>query len=150
MAWTTCMAMLGLSSQPTGWLHRAKLCAINLRGYGMHDIGFIRDLALVMLVAGATTILFQRFRLPVLPGYILAGVVIGPHTPGVLVADPRAISDISNLGVILLMFTLGLEFSVRKLRQVGGGLLLVTVIEVGFMLWLGYQLGLLFGWSSRS
>ena len=76
----------------------------------MHDIGFVRDLALVMLVAGATTVLFQRLRLPVLPGYILAGVVIGPHTPGVLVADPRAIGDISNLGVVLLMFTLGLEF----------------------------------------
>jgi len=116
----------------------------------MHDIGFIRDLALVMLVAGATTILFQRLRLPVLPGYILAGVVIGPHTPGVLVADPRAIGDISNLGVVLLMFTLGLEFSVRKLRQVGGTLLLVTVIEVGFMLWVGYQLGLLFGWGGRN
>jgi len=116
----------------------------------MHDIGFIRDLALVMLVAGATTILFQRLRLPVLPGYILAGMVIGPHTPGVLVADPRAISDISNLGVVLLMFTLGLEFSVRKLRQVGGSLLLITVIEVGFMLWLGYQLGLLFGWGGRN
>src|SRR5690348_10908319 len=116
----------------------------------MHDIGFIRDLALVMLVAGATTILFQRMRLPVLPGYILAGIVIGPHTPGVLVADARAISDISNLGVVLLMFTLGLEFSVRKLRQVGGSLLLITVIEVGFMLWLGYQLGLLFGWGSRN
>ncbi|WP_233842975.1 cation:proton antiporter [Dyella sp. 2HG41-7] len=116
----------------------------------MHDIGFIRDLALVMLVAGATTILFQRLRLPVLPGYILAGMVIGPHTPGVLVNDPRAISDISNLGVVLLMFTLGLEFSVRKLRQVGGTLLLVTVIEVGFMLWVGYQLGLLFGWGGRS
>jgi CPA2 family monovalent cation:H+ antiporter-2 len=116
----------------------------------MHDIGFIRDLALVMLVAGATTILFQRLRLPVLPGYILAGIVIGPHTPGVLVADARAISDISNLGVVLLMFTLGLEFSVRKLRQVGGSLLLITVIEVGFMLWLGYQLGLLFGWGSRN
>ncbi|RDS86440.1 cation:proton antiporter [Dyella psychrodurans] len=116
----------------------------------MHDIGFIGDLALVMLVAGATTVLFQRLRLPVLPGYILAGVLIGPHTPGVLVADPRAIADISNLGVILLMFTLGLEFSVRKLRQVGGGLLLVTAIEVGFMLWVGYELGLLFGWSNRS
>ncbi|GAB2570963.1 cation:proton antiporter [Dyella jejuensis] len=116
----------------------------------MHDIGFIRDLALVMLVAGATTVLFQRLRLPVLPGYILAGVVIGPHTPGVLVADPRAIGDISNLGVVLLMFTLGLEFSVRKLRQVGGSLLLVTVIEVGFMLWVGYELGLLFGWGGRN
>lgn len=116
----------------------------------MHDIGFIRDLAFVMLVAGTTTVLFQRLRLPVLPGYILAGVLIGPHTPGVLVADPRTISDISNLGVVLLMFTLGLEFSVRKLRQVGGALLLVTVIEVGLMLWIGYELGLLFGWGYRN
>ena len=73
----------------------------------MHEIGFIRDLALVMIVAGATTILFQRLRQPVLLGYILAGVLIGPHTPGMLVDDPRAIDDISNLGVVLLMFTLG-------------------------------------------
>jgi Kef-type K+ transport system membrane component KefB len=113
----------------------------------MHEIGFIRDLALVMIVAGATTILFQRLRQPVLLGYILAGVLIGPHTPGMLVDDPRAIDDISNLGVVLLMFTLGLEFSVRKLREVGVGVLLIAVVEVGLMLWIGYGLGGLFGWS---
>ncbi|HWU75507.1 MAG TPA: cation:proton antiporter [Rhodanobacter sp.] len=113
----------------------------------MHEIGFIRDLAVVMLVAGATTILFQRLRQPVLLGYILAGVLIGPHTPGVLVADPRAIDDISNLGVVLLMFTLGLEFSVRKLREVGVGVLAVAVGEVGLMLWIGYGIGGLFGWK---
>ena len=113
----------------------------------MHEIGFIRDLALVMLVAGATTILFQRLRQPVLLGYILAGVLIGPHTPGMLVADPRAIDDISNLGVVLLMFTLGLEFSVRKLRAVGVGVLLVAVLEVGLMLWIGTGLGRSFGWK---
>ncbi|SFL11932.1 cation:proton antiporter [Rhodanobacter glycinis] len=115
----------------------------------MHDIGFIRDLAIVMLVAGTTTVLLHRLRLPVLPGYILAGVLIGPHTPGVLITDPRTIGDISNLGVVLLMFTLGLEFSVRKLREVGAGVLLVTVAEVGFMLWVGYTLGTAFGWSTR-
>ena len=113
----------------------------------MHEIGFIRDLAMVMLVAGATTILFQRLRQPVLLGYILAGVLIGPHTPGMLVADPRAIDDISNLGVVLLMFTLGLEFSVRKLREVGIGVLVVAVGEVGLMLWLGAGIGGLFGWK---
>ena len=113
----------------------------------MHEIGFIRDLAIVMLVAGATTILFQRLRQPVLLGYILAGVLIGPHTPGTLVADPRAIDDISNLGVVLLMFTLGLEFSVRKLREVGIGVLAVAVLEVGLMLWIGVGLGSLFGWK---
>jgi len=113
----------------------------------MHEIGFIRDLAMVMIVAGATTILFQRLRQPVLLGYILAGVLIGPHTPGVLVADPQAIDDISNLGVVLLMFTLGLEFSVRKLREVGVGVLAVAVAEVGLMLWIGVGIGGLFGWK---
>ncbi|MBD8873542.1 cation:proton antiporter [Rhodanobacter sp. DHB23] len=113
----------------------------------MHEIGFIRDLALVMLVAGATTILFQRLRQPVLLGYILAGVLIGPHTPGMLVADAQAIDDISNLGVVLLMFTLGLEFSVRKLRGVGIGVLVVAVLEVGLMLWIGTGLGRSFGWK---
>ncbi len=112
----------------------------------MHEIGFIRDLAIVMIVAGATTIVFHRLRQPVLLGYILAGVLIGPHTPGVLVADPRAIDDISNLGVVLLMFTLGLEFSIRKLREVGLGVLIVAVAEVGVMLWVGYGLGEAFGW----
>jgi CPA2 family monovalent cation:H+ antiporter-2 len=113
----------------------------------MHEIGFIRDLAMVMLVAGATTILFQRLRQPVLLGYILAGVLIGPHTPGMLVADPQAIDDISNLGVVLLMFTLGLEFSVRKLREVGISVLAVAVAEVGLMMWIGVGLGRLFGWK---
>ncbi len=113
----------------------------------MHDIGFIRDLALVMLVAGATTIVFQRLRQPVLSGYILAGVLIGPHAPGMLVADPRAIDDISNLGVVLLMFTLGLEFSLRKLREVGVGALLVAVAEVGLMLWIGMGIGGWLGWK---
>lgn len=113
----------------------------------MHEIGFIRDLAMVMLVAGATTILFQRLRQPVLLGYILAGVLIGPHTPGMLVADPQAIDDISNLGVVLLMFTLGLEFSVRKLREVGISVLAVAVAEVGLMMWIGVGLGGLFGWK---
>jgi CPA2 family monovalent cation:H+ antiporter-2 len=113
----------------------------------MHEIGFIRDLAVVMIVAGATTILFQRLRQPVLLGYILAGVLIGPHAPGTVVADPRAIDDISNLGVVLLMFTLGLEFSVRKLRAVGIGVLVVAVAEVGLMLWIGVGVGGLFGWK---
>lgn len=116
-------------------------------GAVMHEIGFIKDLAVVMLIAGATTILFQRMRQPVLLGYILAGVLIGPHTPGTLVADPRAIDDISNLGVVLLMFTLGLEFSVRKLREVGIGVLAVAVGEVALMLWLGFSIGQLFGWT---
>ncbi|HEX7339737.1 MAG TPA: cation:proton antiporter [Rhodanobacteraceae bacterium] len=113
----------------------------------MHEIGFVGDLAIVMMVAGVTALVFHRLRQPVLLGYILAGVLIGPHTPGVLVADPRTIDDISNLGLVLLMFTLGLEFSVRKLREVGGGVLVATVAEVSLMMWIGYGVGHAFGWG---
>lgn len=113
----------------------------------MHDIGFLRDLAIVMLVAGATSIIFHRLRQPALLGYILAGMLIGPHTPGVLVGDQKTIADIADLGVVLLMFTLGLEFSIGKLRRVGGAVMLVAVGEAAVMLLLGYQLGLAFGWS---
>src|SRR5690348_5960794 len=107
----------------------------------MHSLGFIRDLAFVMLGAGVVTVLFHRLRLPVLLGYIIAGVLIGPHTPWSLVSDQRTMRDISDLGVLLLMFTLGLEFSVRKLRALGAGVLLAAVAEVGLMLWLGIEVG---------
>lgn len=115
----------------------------------MHGIGFIRDLAFVMLGAGVITVLFHRLRLPVLLGYIIAGVLIGPHTPWALVTDQRTMRDISDLGVLLLMFTLGLEFSVRKLRALGAGILLAAVGEVGLMLWLGIEVGRLAGWAPR-
>jgi len=113
----------------------------------MHGIGFIRDLAFVMLAAGVITVLFHRLRLPVLLGYLIAGVLIGPHTPWRLVVDQRTMRDIADLGVLLLMFTLGLEFSVRKLRALGAGVLLAAVAEVALMLWLGIEAGRLAGFK---
>lgn len=110
----------------------------------MHSFDFLRDLAVVMLTAGATSVIFQRLRQPALLGYILAGILIGPHVPGPGVADERTIGEIAELGVVLLMFTLGLEFSIGKLRRVGGRVLLVAVGEVGMMLAIGYVLGLAF------
>jgi CPA2 family monovalent cation:H+ antiporter-2 len=115
----------------------------------MHGIGFIRDLAYVMLGAGVITVLFHRLRLPVLLGYIIAGVLIGPHTPWSLVTDQRTMRDISDLGVLLLMFTLGLEFSLRKLRALGARVLLAGIAEVALMLWLGIEAARLAGWSPR-
>jgi len=116
----------------------------------MHGLGFIRDLAFVMLGAGVITVLFHRLRLPVLLGYIIAGVLIGPHTPWKLVTDQRTMGEISDLGVLLLMFTLGLEFSLRKLRALGARVLLAGVVEVGLMLWLGIEAARLAGWSPRA
>ena len=62
-----------------------------------------------------TTVVFQRLQQPVILGYMLAGLIVGPHTPIPLVADAEIVQTLSELGVILLMFSLGLEFSLRKL-----------------------------------
>src|SRR4026208_386301 len=102
-----------------------------------------------MIVAGLVTILFHRFKQPVVLGYIIAGVIIGPHTPPFpLIRDKEAIATLSELGVILLMFSIGLEFSLRKLRQVGGTAFIAAFLEILFMVWIGYQIGRLFSWSA--
>ena len=115
----------------------------------MHGISFLQDLAVVMIVAGLVTILFHRLKQLVVLGYIFAGVIIGPHTPPhPLIKNEDAIKTLSDLGVILLMFSLGLEFSLRKLRQVGATALLAATLEILLMVWVGFEIGRLFGWSN--
>ena len=111
-------------------------------------INLVRDLAMVMAIAGLVTVIFHRLRQPVVLGYIIAGVIIGPHTPPfLLVHDQQAIRILSEIGVILLMFSLGLHFSFRKLLSVGLTALLGAIIEIVLMVWIGYEIGRLFGWS---
>ncbi len=114
-----------------------------------HDITFLHDLAIVMIVAGLVTIVFHRLKQPVVLGYIIAGVIIGPHTPPFpLIDDPATIQTLSGLGIIFLMFSLGLEFSLRKLNQVGATAFIAATLEILVMLCAGYSLGQMFGWSS--
>ncbi len=114
----------------------------------MHEISFLQDLAVVMVVAGLVTVIFHRFKQPVVLGYILAGVIIGPHTPPFpLIHEETTISTLAELGVILLMFSLGLEFSLRKLKQVGGTAFIAAFLEILLMVWVGYEIGRMFGWS---
>ena len=115
----------------------------------MHELQFIQDLATVMLVAGLTTVIFQRLRQPVVLGYIIAGVVVGPYTNSLIfIHDENTIRTLSELGMILLLFALGLEFSLKKLREVGGAALVAALCEIVLMLWLGYEIGRFFDWSS--
>jgi len=114
----------------------------------MHSAGFIQDLAVIMLIAGVVTIIFHRMKQPVVLGYILAGVIIGPHTPPfVLISDEHTIRILSELGVIFLLFSLGLEFSLRKLAAVGMTALVAAVVEIAAMLAIGFAIGQWFGWS---
>ncbi|HYU90591.1 MAG TPA: cation:proton antiporter [Gemmatimonadales bacterium] len=108
---------------------------------------FLRSLTIVLAVAAITTVVFQRLRQPVVLGYIIAGLIVGPHVPIPLVADPGAVQTLSELGVILLMFSLGLEFSLRKLMAVGPTAGLTALLQSSIMVWLGFTIGRLFGWT---
>jgi len=117
----------------------------------MQTLAFIQDLAVIMLVAGVVTVLFHLLRQPVVLGYIAAGVLIGPHTPPyALVTDEQTIHTLAELGLVFLLFSLGLEFSLRHLRQVGATALVAALMGIVLMMWLGYEVGLGFGWSTMN
>ncbi len=115
----------------------------------MHAISFIQDLAVIMLVAGVVTVLFHRLKQPVVLGYIVAGFIIGPHTPPFgLIHDEDTIKTLAELGVIFLMFCLGLEFSLRKLFKVGATAFIAAFLEIVLMIWIGFEIGRWFGWNT--
>ena len=114
-----------------------------------HAIGFIQDLAVIMAIAGVVTVLFHRLRQPVVLGYIVAGVIIGPYTPPFqLINDEASIQTLGELGVVFLMFSLGLEFSLRKLFHVGATAFVAALSEIVLMIWIGYEIGRWFGWNA--
>ncbi len=108
---------------------------------------FLRNLALVLCAAGFTAVVFQRLRMPIIFGYLVAGMVVGPHLPVPLVADEKMIHALSELGVILLMYSLGLEFSFRKLLQIGATAGIAALAETALMFGLGFALAGMLGWT---
>ena len=108
----------------------------------------IVDLAMILLVAGVTTILFKKLNQPLVLGYIIAGFITGPHFSFFpTVSDSANIQVWSEIGVIFLLFALGLEFSFYKLKSVGNTAFIATAVEIGGMLGFGYVCGTLLGWS---
>jgi monovalent cation:H+ antiporter-2, CPA2 family len=109
---------------------------------------FLEVLTIVLGTAAVTTVLFQRLRQPVVLGYILAGFIIGPNVPVPLVADREVVQTLSELGVILLMFSLGLEFRLGTLVKLLPTAGLTALLQSSLMVWLGFICGRLFGWSN--
>ena len=111
-----------------------------------HD--FLVALALVLGVAAVTTIVFHQLKQPVVLGYLVAGLLVGPHVAAFpFTADTGLIQALSELGVILLMFSLGLEFRLGALLKVGPTALVTGLFETSVMVWLGYLAGRAFGWT---
>ena len=115
----------------------------------MHEVSFLQDLAVVMIAAGIVTVLFQRLKQPVVLGYIVAGILIGPHLLE-LIKGQDAIKSLAELGMLFLMFSLGLEFNLRKLRRVAATALVAAPLAILLMVFAGYQVGQLMGWTPVS
>ena len=115
----------------------------------MSETTLLHDLAIVMIAAGAAAMLAQIFDQPKILGYILAGILIGPHTPPFsFVQNEATIQTLADLGILFLMFSLGLEFHLRRLQAVGRTALVIAVLDVTLMLYFGYHLGRAFGWGA--
>ncbi|MDR1221639.1 MAG: cation:proton antiporter [Tannerella sp.] len=136
-----------------------------------HLPDFIQDLALILISAGLFTVLFKWLKQPVVLGYIVAGFFAGPHINNALVKlardlfgsrgeqiagyferiptvkDMDDITTWADIGVIFLLFALGLEFSFKKLLKVGGTASVATLINMGSMIVIGYGVGKLLGWE---
>ena len=108
----------------------------------------ISDLALILVIAGVVTILFKRLNQPLVLGYIVAGFICGPHVSLLpSVADTSSVETWSEIGVIFLMFTLGLEFSFKKILKMGSTPFIAACTIIFCMIGMGSIAGHAFGWS---
>jgi CPA2 family monovalent cation:H+ antiporter-2 len=107
----------------------------------------IQDLALMLAIAGVTTLLFKKLKQPVVLGYILAGLLVGPNFSLLpTISDLEGVKVWADIGVIFLLFSLGLEFSFKKLVKIGGTAGVTGIFEIICMVALGYFTGRLLGW----
>lgn len=108
----------------------------------------ITDLALILVPAGVVTILFKKLRQPLVLGYIITGFLVGPNfSLFPTISEIENIEIWSEIGVIFLLFGLGLEFSFKKLVKVGGAASITALFKIGALLFMGYLVGVLLGWS---
>ena len=113
-----------------------------------HLAPLIADLALILICAGIMTLLFKKLKQPLVLGYVVAGFLASPHmayTPSVM--DTANIQTWADIGVIFLLFALGLEFSFKKIVKVGGAAIIAACTIIFCMILLGVAVGTGFGWQ---
>ncbi len=118
------------------------------------EFALVRDFAIIMAVAGVTIVIFRKLNQPPILGYILAGLIVGPFTLPLLgiqspITNVESIRLLADLGLVLLLFGLGLEFGWERIRQMGIRVILIGTIEIGLMIAIGFEVGTLLGWSVK-
>ena len=111
-------------------------------------VNILQDFAIIMIVAAIMTIISWKLKQPLILGYIAAGIIIGPHTPPFnLISNTDVLNLFSEIGIILLLFTVGMEFPIQKLRNIGKKATIITVVEQIGTLIVGYFVGQALGFS---
>jgi len=113
-------------------------------------MGIAGDIIIIVMAAFVGGLIAQRLRQPLILGYILAGVMVGPYTGGVTVSDVHEIERLAEIGIALLLFALGLEFSFRELKPVRKIALIGTPIQILLTILFGFCIGRIFGWPPLS
>lgn len=115
----------------------------------VEDFTLVQDFAVIMMTAGATAYLFRKMRLSPILGYLAAGILIGPYTlPNPPIENVHEVQLLADIGLVVLLFGLGLRFSWTRIRDIGLTLILIAAAEMLTMLYLGYWLGQLMGWET--
>ena len=109
---------------------------------------FLVSMAVVIAVAAVIIILFHRLRQPLILGYLVAGLVVGLVAKNLVTSAEDSIRLLANLGIILITFSIGLEFSLKQLRKIGITVIVAATLEIMIMIVIGFQLGTALGWSS--
>lgn len=112
----------------------------------MHS-SFLTDLTVVLGVAGIICALAQTFRIPLILGYLFAGLLIGPYIPVPLFADTSRVESLAEFGVVFVMFCIGLEFQIKRLVKVVPTAGLTALMQISMLFGLGYIMGLMWEWS---
>ena len=117
--------------------------------HGIHPL--IVDLTLITVYAAITTLIFKKLKQPIVLGYLLAGIFAGPHFNFVpTVTDRENLTLWADIGVIFLLFSLGLEFSLKKMVSVGKSAMITASLNMFLMIFVGNYVGLFLGWSTMS
>lgn len=116
----------------------------------MTESAFFQDLAMLMAVAGLVSVVFAKLKFPKVVGYIFAGVLLGKYTwGGSFLADEQSVRTIGQLGVVFLMFTMGLGFSTSQMKRIRSVAMPAALIDTIMMTWVGYTIGRhFFGWDT--
>ncbi|MBU0729567.1 MAG: cation:proton antiporter [Proteobacteria bacterium] len=113
-------------------------------------MGVAADIVIIMVAALFGALIAQKFKQPLILGYIFAGIIVGPYTGGVTIGDIHEIELLAEIGVALLLFALGLEFSISKLRPVRNIALFGTPVQIILTIGIGFIIGKFLGWSSAN